>query len=355
LPLSQTQGTGRIDPPAWDFFIAHAAHDTAEAETLFDLINPHARAFLDSRCIQLGDDWDRVLAEAQQRARVTVVLVSDHVDEAYYQREEIAAAITLAREDPHSHRVVPVFLGSRSENRSNVPYGLRLKHGLTVSNQSDLDEAAHRLIALLHDVESAASSVSAGPSRRGIRTRAAVIGGSVAACLAGIGVAAWIKLSTPVASQPVDDPGLRTELTVSQPCQGPDGATAMKAFALTVADPESLSVFVRENARVFADEGSGFRCLRSLMAMAKELGEKGSVDSESTLAVSLLRIKGLQSLDTIRHSRDADFEKVPNGTAPPSQMEIDLQLHKLKQQQEIYSSMLKALEDGAMTPIPNIR
>ena len=36
------------------------------------------------------------LAAAQRRSRVTIVLVSPNTDEAYYQREEIAAAIDWA-------------------------------------------------------------------------------------------------------------------------------------------------------------------------------------------------------------------------------------------------------------------
>lgn len=42
----------------WDFFIAHAAKDGAVAEQLYSLLVDQSRPFLDSRCLELGDDWD---------------------------------------------------------------------------------------------------------------------------------------------------------------------------------------------------------------------------------------------------------------------------------------------------------
>jgi hypothetical protein len=74
----------------WDFFIAHAGPDKEIAEQLYDLLVPSARVFLDSRCLKLGDNWDEELGSAQDRALVTIVLVTDKTDDAYYQREEIA-------------------------------------------------------------------------------------------------------------------------------------------------------------------------------------------------------------------------------------------------------------------------
>src|SRR5215216_2638852 len=114
----------------WDFFIAHAGADKATAEEVFDYLESHSRVFLDSRRVILGDDWDTELAAAQQKSLVTVVLISSKTEAAYYQREEIAAAIALAREDRKKHRVVPVFLDSEKGD-NKIPYGLRLKHGLT--------------------------------------------------------------------------------------------------------------------------------------------------------------------------------------------------------------------------------
>lgn len=147
----------------WDFFIAHAGADAGVAEELHALLSPHARVFLDSECLILGDDWDRELAAAQKRSRVTIVLVSPNTDDAYYQREEIAAAIDRARKDTHAHRVVPVYLDGPAGDPAgpardldglaggalDIPYGLRLKHGLSLAAEGSLEAVARRLIRLL--------------------------------------------------------------------------------------------------------------------------------------------------------------------------------------------------------------
>ncbi len=77
--------------PHWDFFIAHAGKDAAVAEALYDELYLNARTFLDSRSLMLGDDWDHALQRAQLNSRITVVLISENTDQAYYQREEIAS------------------------------------------------------------------------------------------------------------------------------------------------------------------------------------------------------------------------------------------------------------------------
>jgi hypothetical protein len=133
----------------WDFFIAHAGADKRAAEKLYDYLQPNSRVFLDSRSLMLGDDWDTELTAAQQQSLVTVVLISSKTEAAYYQREEIAAAIALARENAEKHRVVPVFLDQKAGSNKTVPYGLRLKHGLTVSANLSLKSVAERLLHLL--------------------------------------------------------------------------------------------------------------------------------------------------------------------------------------------------------------
>ena len=79
---------------------------------------------------------------------ITVVLVSNHSEQAYYEREEIAAAIDMARRDP-DRRVVPVYLAHGAGGREDIPYGLRLKHGLTVEEEGGLGEVARKLLGLL--------------------------------------------------------------------------------------------------------------------------------------------------------------------------------------------------------------
>jgi TIR domain len=136
----------------WDFFIAHAGPDTEKAEELYSYLHPVSRVFLDARCLLLGDDWDRELAHAQRSSLVTVVLISSRTEDAYYQREEIAAAIALARDQEGQHRVIPVFLDDESRSAVSVPYGLRLKHGITLTVEGSQRNVAHRLLQELPQI-----------------------------------------------------------------------------------------------------------------------------------------------------------------------------------------------------------
>ncbi len=136
----------------WDFFIAHASADLQSAEDLFDHLSRDTRAFLASKSLRLGDDWDVELVRAQQEAHITVVLISDNTSRAFYQRDEIATAISLARDSATGHRVVPLFLGSATQKNEGIPYGLRVKHGLVVDQESAMDTAAMRLRDLLLEI-----------------------------------------------------------------------------------------------------------------------------------------------------------------------------------------------------------
>jgi hypothetical protein len=133
----------------WDFFLAHAGDDLEIAENLKRALDPPSKAFLDATNIQLGDDWDARLSEAQRSSLISVVIVSPNTKKAYYQREEIAAAVEMAREDPNTHRVVPVYVNAKQIPTSEIPYGLRLKHSLTISKPDDLTIAGQRLLKTL--------------------------------------------------------------------------------------------------------------------------------------------------------------------------------------------------------------
>ena len=131
----------------WHFFLAHAGPDKAIAEQLYDHLSADAKVFLDSKSIQLGEEWDRVLSIAQRSSLITVVLISPNTENAYYQREEIAAAIALARSN-EKHRVVPVYLNQAASTSDKVPYGLRLKHGVVLSEEVTVKNLALKLSKL---------------------------------------------------------------------------------------------------------------------------------------------------------------------------------------------------------------
>jgi hypothetical protein len=140
--------------PRWDFFIAHSGNDSGAAEELFLHLSAQAKPYLDTKNMLLGEDWDISLRTAQRQSRITVVLISRHSDEAYYQRDEIAAAVAYARRDPSAHRVVPVYLeGFPAPDALLPPYGIRLKHGLAVTEQTPMSEIANRLLELLGNLD----------------------------------------------------------------------------------------------------------------------------------------------------------------------------------------------------------
>ena len=146
----------------WDVFIAHAGKDASTAEQLYDMLHQKCRVFLDSRCLELGDNWDLKLPAAQEASFLTVVLISSNTEKAYYQREEIAAAIDLARDDEDKYRVIPIYLDQQGSKSKKVHYGLRLKHGLTVSEDLSLAQCADRLLDTLNRLKPGKATGSAG-------------------------------------------------------------------------------------------------------------------------------------------------------------------------------------------------
>lgn len=145
----------------WDIFIAHAGPDADVAELLYDLLAHSCTVFLDNRSLRLGDDWDQELRLAQDSSLMTVVLVSTNTNRAFYQREEIARAIEMARDETQSHRVIPLYLGDMI---ADVPYGLRVKHGMVVEDSAALETAAQRLLELLQSLDSSTSAIASGAS-----------------------------------------------------------------------------------------------------------------------------------------------------------------------------------------------
>ena len=137
----------------WDLFLAHAGPSSPEVECLYDELASKCKVFLDSRCLIPGDDWDFKILEAQRQSRVSVVVVSDDTPESYYQREEIAAAIGMARNCPQTHRVVPVYLNDRAKGSDSLPYGLRIKQGISFKEKGGAQGVAAELLRLLSQLQ----------------------------------------------------------------------------------------------------------------------------------------------------------------------------------------------------------
>ena len=133
---------------AWDIFIAYASPDRPLAERLHDLLKDKCRVFVDSRSLMLGDNWDLEVPRAQRASLVTVVLVTENTESRSLPRDEIIAAVQLARQN--EHRVVPIFLGAASRQVDRIPYGLRPWQGINLDvGATQLPRAADRLAALI--------------------------------------------------------------------------------------------------------------------------------------------------------------------------------------------------------------
>jgi hypothetical protein len=133
----------------FDFFLAHAAKDRARAEELYELLQPKSRVFLDVRTLSDGTEWDRQIPEAQRSSSITVVLVSAHSADAYYQREEVATAVELSRFDRSGHGVVPVYLDGIPTVRDWNFYGLRIRQGIDALRVGGLPRVAEQLLGVL--------------------------------------------------------------------------------------------------------------------------------------------------------------------------------------------------------------
>lgn len=134
----------------WDFFISHAGGDISIAENLYTFLASQSKPFLDSKELILGDTWDQKIAEAQRQSLITIILVSSKTELAYYQRDEIAVAIQMARNLTQKHRVIPIFVPGY--NKDKVPNGLTIIHSLTLSSESDIETAANELLETLRRI-----------------------------------------------------------------------------------------------------------------------------------------------------------------------------------------------------------
>ncbi|MGE3357398.1 MAG: FxSxx-COOH system tetratricopeptide repeat protein, partial [Acidimicrobiia bacterium] len=128
-----------------DVFVAHASPDKPIArEFVAALEAGGASAFLDEADLSPGDVWDQAIPDYHAASKVTLVLVSRHTLDAWYQRDEIAAAIEWVRRNGR-HRIMPVYL----ERVERVPYGLRIVRGLWALDAQGRAEAVRRVLRLL--------------------------------------------------------------------------------------------------------------------------------------------------------------------------------------------------------------
>jgi hypothetical protein len=71
------------------------------------------RVSIDRRSLLPGEDWNSRIPAAHKQSAVTLVLISSSTDSAYYQQEEIAAAIDWSRHAPASHQLLELKMPDR--------------------------------------------------------------------------------------------------------------------------------------------------------------------------------------------------------------------------------------------------
>jgi diguanylate cyclase (GGDEF)-like protein len=131
----------------YDVFVAYARKDRHFAEKLYEALCQRLQVFLDTKCLLPGDRWPEAIPAAQRHSRMTLVIVSPKADTAYYQSEEVAAAIDLMRVPDQHHRVVPLYLDF-GHVPNTVPYGLRILQSIHWGRRRDLGQLVTQIESL---------------------------------------------------------------------------------------------------------------------------------------------------------------------------------------------------------------
>jgi hypothetical protein len=128
----------------FDFFLAYASADQSLAEELnWELADLNRDVFIDRTGISAGSVWDEKLESALSQSRVIVVLVSKQTAKAFYQREEIARAVSQMRADPDRTKIAVVILPGATA--ADAPYGLAVLQSIDGSKPGGMKRVARKL------------------------------------------------------------------------------------------------------------------------------------------------------------------------------------------------------------------
>jgi hypothetical protein len=132
-----------FEHPTFDIFIAYASVDAHYAEQLYAILSASGYSvFLDSEVLFPGDHWPEEIRQAQQGSRLILLLISDRINSAYFQQEEILSAIDLSRN--HRRRVVPLYLtGKRVMDSIHAP--IKQLQGIVWEEGTSLLSVAQRI------------------------------------------------------------------------------------------------------------------------------------------------------------------------------------------------------------------
>lgn len=95
-------------------FISYAKEDRAAAKRLYDFLEsvPGVIPWMDTKNLMPGDDWEAVIANAMEKSRLIILLLSNSsVDKEGFVQKEVRDALELHKRKPHSCRfIIPANL-----------------------------------------------------------------------------------------------------------------------------------------------------------------------------------------------------------------------------------------------------
>lgn len=95
-------------------FISYAKEDRAAAKRLYDFLEsvPGVIPWMDTKNLMPGDDWEAVIANAMEKSRLIILLLSNSsVDKEGFVQKEVRDALELHKRKPHSCRfIIPARL-----------------------------------------------------------------------------------------------------------------------------------------------------------------------------------------------------------------------------------------------------
>ncbi len=118
----------------YDFFIAYSSQDREIANHVFSELTKIGTVFLDSRNLRPGDHWTERIRTAQNRAKSTILIVTERTPNSWFVESEYLHAIELMRS--RRHFVVPILYG----DNATLPYGLEQIHAAHLHKWQDISK-----------------------------------------------------------------------------------------------------------------------------------------------------------------------------------------------------------------------
>lgn len=132
----------------WDIFLAYSSLDTNLANSLYDCLCDKYHVFC-SETTNSKVDFEVNTVHTQSMSRITVVLITNNIEESYYQRKDIETALLFSCEERNKYRVVLIFFDVDSDNRFHIFYVLPPQANVIAISVNNLSEVTKELITVV--------------------------------------------------------------------------------------------------------------------------------------------------------------------------------------------------------------